>query len=104
MSTITEGKAARMHNPAHPGEILRDLYLEPMGVTVSEAANALGYSRKHLSAVINGRSPVTPDMAARLAVAFSTEPDVWINLQAQYDVWTISRAAKPKVKQLRAAA
>lgn len=103
MATITEGKTTRMHNPAHPGEILRELYMEPMGVTVGEAADALGYSRKHLSAFINGRVSVTPEIAARLSVTFSTEPDVWINLQAQHDIWTIGRAAKPKVKQLRAA-
>jgi addiction module HigA family antidote len=103
MATITE-KATRMHNPAHPGEILRDLYLDPMGITITEAAEALGVSRKHISAIINGRVPVTPDMAMRLAVAFATEPDIWINLQAQHDLWTITRKARPKVKPLRQAA
>lgn len=102
MATITEG---RMHNPAHPGEILRELYLAPLRVTIAEAAEALGVSRKHLSEIINGRVPVRPDMAARLAVAFGTEPDIWINLQAQHDVWTITQQPKPKkVKQLRTAA
>jgi addiction module HigA family antidote len=55
---------------AHPGEILRDLYLEPMNVTITEAAEALGVSRKHVSAIVNGRAPVTPDMAMRLARSF----------------------------------
>lgn len=100
MSTITNG---RMHNPAHPGEILRDLYLAPMGVSVSEAAKALGVSRKHLSEIINGHVAIKPDMAARLAVALGTEPDIWINLQAQHDVWTVTQQPRPKVKQLRGA-
>lgn len=100
MSTITKG---RMHNPAHPGEILRELYLAPLGVSITTAADALGVSRKHLSEIINGRVPVRPDMAALLGAAFGTDPDIWINLQAQYDVWTISQQPKPKVKQLHAA-
>ena len=103
MATITE-KSARMANPAHPGEVLRALYLDPMKVTITEAAEALGVSRKHVSAIVNGRAPVTPDMAMRLAAVFSTEPEVWVNLQAQYDLWDVSRKARPKVKPLRQAA
>lgn len=102
MATITEAK--RMHNPAHPGEVLRELYLDPMGVTISDAAEALGVSRKHISAIVNGRVPVTPDMAMRLALALNTTPDLWINLQAQYDLWEVTKKARPKVKPLRAAA
>lgn len=103
MATTIE-KSTRMHNPAHPGEILRELYLEPMGITITEAAEALDVSRKHVSAIINGHSPVTPDMAMRLAVVFATEPEIWINLQAQYDLWAVSQKARPKVKPLRDAA
>jgi addiction module HigA family antidote len=93
-----------MHNPSHPGEILRELYLEPMGVTITRAADALGVSRKHVSAIVNARVPVTPDMAMRLAAVFATEPELWVNLQAQYDLWDVSRKRRPKVKPLRAAA
>jgi addiction module HigA family antidote len=93
-----------MHNPSHPGEILRELYLEPMGVTITQAADALGVSRKHVSAIVNARVPVTPDMAMRLAAVFATEPELWVNLQAQYDLWDVSRKRRPKVKPLRAAA
>ena len=100
MSTITK----RMHHPAHPGEILRELYLKPLGVSVTEAAEALGVSRKHISAIVNARAPVTPDMAVRLAAAFETETELWINLQAQHDVWTVSRKNPPNVKPFRQAA
>jgi addiction module HigA family antidote len=89
-----------MHNPAHPGEVLRELYLLPLGVTVTLAARALGVSRKHVSAIVNGRTPVTSDMAMRLAVVFRTEPELWVNLQAQYDLWAVSKKARPKVKPL----
>jgi antitoxin HigA-1 len=95
LATITE-KSARMANPAHRGEILHDLYLEPMNVTITEAAEPLGVSRKRVSAIVNGRAPVTPDMAMRLAANFSTEPEVWVNLQAQYDLWEVSRRARPR--------
>jgi len=103
MATITE-KPAKMHNPSHPGEILRELYLKPMGVTITEAAEALAVTRKHVSAIVNGRAPVTPDMAMRLAVVFATEPELWVNLQAQYDLWDIRKKARPKVRPLRSAA
>jgi addiction module HigA family antidote len=93
-----------MHNPSHPGEILRDLYLEPMGVTITQAAEALGVGRKHVSAIVNSRVPVTPDMALRLATVFATEPELWVNLQAQYDLWAVSRKRRPKLKPLRNAA
>ena len=89
-----------MHTPAHPGEILRELYLKPLGITVTQAAEALGVTRKHVSAIVNGRAPVTPDMALRLATAFATEPELWVNMQAQYDLWTVSKQARPKVKVL----
>jgi addiction module HigA family antidote len=105
MATITKKKATtRMHNPAHPGEILRGLYLEPMRVTITQAADALDVSRKHVSAIVNGRAPVTPDMAMRIAAVFGTEPELWVNLQAQYDLWDVSRKRRPKLKPLREAA
>src|SRR5476651_506203 len=102
MATITKPPA--MHSPAHPGEILRELYLKPMGVTITQAADALGVSRKHISAIVNGRAPVTPDMAVRLAAAFETEAALWVNLQAQHDLWEVSQKAAPNVKPLRQAA
>lgn len=99
MATITE-KTSRMHDPAHPGEILREMYLNPLGITVTQAAKALGVSRKHVSAIVNGRSPITPDMALRLASAFATEPELWVNMQAQHDLWSVRKQARPKVKAL----
>lgn len=99
MGIITE-KRSRMHNPAHPGEVLRELYLKPLGVSVTEAAKALGCTRKHLSAIVNARAPVSADMALRLAAAFATEPELWVNMQAQYDLWAVRKKARPKVKVL----
>ncbi len=72
MSIITKA-AARMHGPPHPGEVLREMYLKPMSVSVTRAADALGVTRKHVSAIVNGRVPITPDMAMRLAGAFTTD-------------------------------
>jgi len=89
-----------MHRPAHPGDILRELYLAPLGVTITQAAKAMGVTRKHVSAIVNGRSPVTPDMALRLAAVFATDPELWVNMQAQYDLWAVSRKTRPKVKPL----
>ncbi len=103
MATITESKG-RMHSPSHPGEILKELYLVPLGVTATQAADALGVSRKHVSAIINGRASVTPDMAVRLAAVFDTSAEIWMNLQAQHDLWVVSQKPTPKVKSLKSAA
>ena len=92
-----------MHNPAHPGEILRDLYLKPLGVSITAAADALGVTRKHVSEIVNGHAPVSADMAIRLAGALGTEPEIWVNMQAQYDLWEATQKAPPKVKVLSAA-
>jgi antitoxin HigA-1 len=76
-----------MHNPPHPGEILKQLCLEPLGLTVTAAAKALGISRKSLSAIVNGRSGISPEMAIRLSLAFDTTPESWLNQQVIYDLW-----------------
>lgn len=102
MATIIERKG-RMHNPPHPGELLLEMYLEPLGVSITQAADALGVSRKHLSEIVNAKVSVTPDMAARLGVAFGTGPDIWIKLQGQYDIWVLSQTKPPRVKTLQAA-
>ena len=101
MSITTEGK--RMHAPAHPGEILRDLYMGPMGVTIADAAEALKVSRKYMSAIVNGGASISADMAWRLAEGFGNDPEFWVNLQVQYDVWEASHVARPKIKKLVAA-
>lgn len=76
-----------MHNPPHPGEILKKLCLEPLGLSVSEAAKALGVSRKTLSSILNGRAGISPEMAVRLSIAFDTTAESWMNQQVQYDLW-----------------
>lgn len=74
-----------MKNPSHPGEIIRDLYLEPLGLSVTEAAG-LGVTRKTLSLLVNGHAGISPEMAARLSKAFGRTPEAWLQLQMQYDL------------------
>ena len=96
--------SVQMHNPPHPGEILRELCLEPLEISITEAAEGLGVSRKTLSAILNGRAGISPEMALRLSIAFDTTPESWLNQQSQYDLWVASRQAKGmKVKKLYAA-
>ena len=87
----------QMYDPPHPGEILRELCLEPLGLTVTRAAEALGVSRKTLSAILNGRAGISPEMAIRLSIAFGTTPESWLNQQAQYDLWQ-ARQKQPDFK------
>ena len=76
-----------MYDPPHPGEVLRELCLEPLGLSVTRAAEALGVSRKTLSALMNGRTGISPEMAIRLSIAFDTSAESWLNQQSQYDLW-----------------
>jgi addiction module HigA family antidote len=77
----------QIHNPPHPGKIIKELCLEPLGLTVTRTAAALGVSRKTLSAILNGRANITPEMALRLSIAFDTSAESWLNQQSQYDLW-----------------
>lgn len=76
-----------MYNPPHPGKVIKELCLEPLGLTVTETANALGVSRKTLSNIINGKAGISPEMAVRLSIAFKTSSESWLNQQTQYDLW-----------------
>jgi addiction module HigA family antidote len=94
----------KMHNPPHPGEILRELCIDPLGLSITETADALGVTRKTLSAILNGRSGISPEMAVRLSLAFGTSSESWLNQQAQYDLWEAEKKRKQlNVKKLSAA-
>ncbi len=94
----------QMHNPPHPGEIIRELCLEPLGLSVTEAAEGLGVSRKTLSAILNGRAGISPEMALRLSMAFNTSAESWLNQQNQYDLWLARKTSKNiRVEKLHAA-
>ncbi len=78
----------RKRAPAHPGVILRDLYLSPLNISITRLAETLGVSRKAISSIVNSHKSVTPEMALRLSRAFpNTSPEFWLNLQKNYDLW-----------------
>lgn len=85
------GKIKR--KPTHPGNILREDYLIPLEISVTEMAMNLGISRKTLSKILNEKGSITPDMALRLARAFDTTPDLWLNLQKNFDLWNAEHAS-----------
>ena len=87
----------QMFNPSHPGKILA-YYLE--GRSVTEVARHLGVTRPALSRVLNGKAGVSADMALRISEAFNTDPELWLRLQAQRDLWVASRKKRAKVKPL----
>jgi len=94
-----------MHNPPHPGEVIRELCLEPLGITVTAAAKALGVSRKALSELLNGKTGISPEMALRLSIAFDTTPESWLTQQMQYDLWQAEKKRKSlQVEKLTMAA
>jgi addiction module HigA family antidote len=82
-----------MHNPAHPGEIVREECLKPLSLSVTAAAAALGVSRKALSDLLNGHTGVSPDMAIRLEKVFGSTADAWLRMQMQRDLWEARQRA-----------
>lgn len=92
-----------MHNPPHPGKVLRQLCLEPLGITITQMAEALDVSRKTLSAILNERAGISPEMAVRLSIAFGTSSESWLNQQVQYDLWQAEQHRRElRVKKLAA--
>ena len=89
---------ARMHNPPHPGEVLREWLGE---ISVTEAAHRLGVARITLSRLLNAKSGVSADMALRLESALGTSAEMWLGLQMEYDLWRASQKQRPKVDSLR---
>ena len=83
-----------MHNPPHPGEVLRELCIEPLGLSITEVANALGVSRKTLSNILNCHAGISPEMAVRLSIAFNTTSESWLAQQLQYDLWQAEKNRK----------
>jgi addiction module HigA family antidote len=98
---ITKETTMRMHNPAHPGEVLRE-WLENRSVT--EVADHLGVSRVALSRVLNCKAAVSAEMSIKLGQALGTSPDLWFKMQNAYDFWQASQAKRKKVQRLRNAA
>ena len=91
----------KMHKPIHPGEILKEMYLSPLGLTVTDAAKSLGVTRKALSELVNGKAGISTTMALRLSKAFDTTPELWLNMQQNYDLWRAQKNVKlGKVKVL----
>ncbi len=76
-----------MHDPPHPGGIVRRRCLEPLGLTVTRAAEGLGVTRQALSELLDGRTGVSVEMAIRLSKAFGSTPETWLRMQMAYDLW-----------------
>ena len=89
--------------PVHPGEVLSEDVIKPLGLTVTEAAARLGVTRKTLSALLNGKASLSPDMAMRIARATNTSPESWLFMQAKLDLWNAAQKP-PKVRELKAVA
>ena len=95
----------RMKDPPHPGEVIKAFCLEPLALSVTDAAAGLGVTRKTLSALLNGRAGISPEMAIRLSKAFGRTPEGWLALQMQYDLWQAERKARTiSVKRMTKAA
>jgi len=84
----------RKRKPTHPGGILKRHYIESLSLTISEIANNIGVSRKTISKIVNEKGSITPDMALRLSKAFNTTPELWLNMQINYDLWVAEKKSE----------
>ena len=101
---ITRELAMAMHNPPHPGGIVRRQCLEPLGLSVTAAARGLGVTRQALSDLVNERAGISVEMAIRLSKAFGSSPETWLALQMAYDLWQArDRMSSIKVGRLKTA-
>jgi addiction module HigA family antidote len=101
IAIITDQSAmTHMHNPPHPGEVLRDGVFADTGITVTEFAQRLGVTRVALSRVLNGKAAISAEMAIRLAAALGGTPATWLHLQAGYDLWHAARALKRQIAKI----
>ena len=89
-----------MHNPCHPGEILKESFMQPLNLTVTETARRLGVTRKTVSDLINEKSGVSTEMAYKLSEACDTTALFWVNLQKQYDLWQYRKTDLSKIMKL----
>lgn len=90
---------ADRRKPTHPGEVLLEDVIKPLGLTITEAAERLGVTRKTLSALVNGRASMSPAMAVRVGMATKTSPESWLYMQAKLDLW-LAEQEPPAVREL----
>jgi len=89
-----------MYNPPHPGKVLKGLYLDELSLSVVKVAKALGVTRQNLSSILNGRTGISPEMSLRLGKAFKTDPEMWLNMQKNYDLWSAEESSKETLKNV----
>jgi addiction module HigA family antidote len=93
-----------MHNPPHPGEVIKRQCLAPLRLTVTAAAEGLGVSRNTMSMLVNGRLGISPEMAIRLSLGFGGSPESWLRQQMDYDLWHAQQRTKGiKIRKFEAA-
>ena len=95
---------SQMHNPPHPGEVLKEDVLPGLGLTVTEAARQLRVTRVALSRILNGKAGISPDMAIRLSAWLNTSPEVWLRMQVAHDLWRAAKRRRPRIVRARKAA
>ena len=94
-----------MHNPIHPGEFIREIYITPFNLSVRKAAESLGVSPSTLTRLLNGDSNVSPEMALRLSKGLGRTPESWLAMQSQYDLWNVKKKVNLKtVRKLKLSA
>ena len=90
-----------MHNPPHPGAVLKDAVIAALGLTITEAAEYLDVDRVTLSRIVNGKAALSVEMALRLAKALNTSPDVWFGMQQDYELWQAKKNSKIDLSRVR---
>lgn len=91
----------KQYNPPHPGEVLFGLDMEPAGITIKALAEQIGVDRKTISRIINGHAGITAEMAILLSKVFKTTPELWLNMQKNYDLWHAEQRMKQRISKIK---
>jgi antitoxin HigA-1 len=97
---MARARSIRMHNPPHPGEVLRDGVFTDSAISVTDFAHRLGVTRVTLSRMLNGKAGISADMALRLAAALGGTAQSWLHMQANYDLWQAEKSLKREVVRI----
>tara|TARA_R110000787_G_scaffold67129_2_gene150446 strand:+ start:11078 stop:11419 length:342 start_codon:yes stop_codon:yes gene_type:complete len=100
-SAVSIMARVRNRKPTHPGEVFKLDVMDELGLSVTKVADLLGVSRKHLSAFINGKVPLSTDLAQRIAIATDTSMESWLQMQLELDIWEATQKPRPEMKKVR---
>lgn len=90
----------QIYDPPHPGEVLKELYIKPLNITINQLSKMIGVERKSISRILNGHTRISAEMALKLGKVLNTSPDLWLNMQHSYDIWHTKKHIQNEIDKI----